>query len=87
MEYKDKLKQCDIEARYVLGGLIATVVVWSLLGFGLSSIDVEIFQLPLWVVAGCGGTFLFMVVITIIFCKFVMKDVDLSDISQTEQNQ
>lgn len=86
MKYEDKLKQCDHEAKVTFIGLIATIIVWAVCGFGLSNLDIEIFQLPLWVVAGCFGTFLFAILFVTIFCKFIMRDVDLSDITPLDKD-
>lgn len=85
MEYKDKLKQCDREAIITLLGLIATIIVWTFCGFGLCNSNLEIFNLPIWIVAGCGGTFLFAVAFVLVMTKFVMKDVGLDDIAPLDQ--
>ncbi len=82
MEYKDKLKQCDRECATALLGLLLTILVWLFCGFGLSGLDVTIFATPLWIVAGLGGTFLFACIFSIVFAKFVMKDISLDEEEQ-----
>ena len=79
MRYEDKLRQADREARAALVGLVLTALVWALCGFGLAGCDVTVFSTPLWVVAGCGGTFLFAVGVSVWMACFVMKDVGLDE--------
>lgn len=80
MRYEDKLRQADREARAALAGLAATIVVWAACGFGLAPSGVYVFSTPLWVVAGCGGTFLFAVGVAVWMACHVMKDVGLDDV-------
>lgn len=79
MRYEDKLRQADREARAALVGLAATIVVWAACGFGLAPSGIYVCATPLWVVAGCGGTFLFAVGVAIWMACHVMKDVGLDD--------
>ena len=79
MEYSDKLKQCDRECAVAIIGLLLTLVVWCVCGFGLSHVNVTIFSTPLWIIAGLGGTFLFACIFSIVFAKFVMKDISLDE--------
>lgn len=80
MRYEDKLRQADREARAALAGLAATIIVWAACGFGLAPSGVYVFSTPLWVVAGCGGTFLFAVGVAVWMACHVMKDVGLDDV-------
>ncbi len=79
MRYEDKLRQADREARAALAGLAATIVVWAVCGFGLAPSGIYVCATPLWVVAGCGGTFLFTVGVAVWMACHVMKDVGLDD--------
>lgn len=79
MRYEDKLRQADREARAALVGLAATIVVWAACGFGLAPSGIYVCATPLWVVAGCGGTFLFTVGVAVWMACHVMKDVGLDD--------
>ena len=85
MKYEDKLRQCNREVLFTLVGLIATIFVWVLCGFGLAHSNAEVFGLPIWVVAGCGGTFLVAVIFALFLSKFVMKDVGLDDIEPLDK--
>ena len=82
MEYKDKLKQCNRECAFAIIGLVLTIVVWLICGFGFMNVDIAIFSTPLWIVAGLGGTFLFACIFSIVFAKCIMKDVNLQDEEQ-----
>ena len=77
--YKDKLKQANREARAACLGLCGTIIVWALCGFGVSCFDIEVCSIPLWIITGCGCTFLFAIGVSIWMAYFVMKDVGLDD--------
>lgn len=79
MTYKEKLQQANREALAAVIGLVATIIVWALLGFGVAQTGIVVFFTPLWVITGCFGTFVFAVVLSIIMAKFVMHDVGLED--------
>lgn len=80
MTYRDKLKQADREARAALVGLIITIAVWAILGFGVAQTGLVVLSTPLWIITGCLGTFACAVIISIVMAKFVMKDVGLDDV-------
>ncbi len=80
--YKDKLKQANREARAACIGLCGTIIVWALCGFGVSCFDIEVCSIPLWIITGCGCTFLFAIGVSVWMAYFVMKDVGLDDDSQ-----
>lgn len=79
MKYKDKLRQANREALAALIALIAVIIVWALLGFGVAQTGIVVFSTPLWIITGCFGTFLFTVVLVVIMARFVMVDVGLDD--------
>lgn len=79
LTYKQKHRQANREALATVIGLAATIVVWALCGFGLSTLDVTVFHTPLWVVGGTLGTFAFSIVVTVVLAKRVFKDFDLDD--------
>lgn len=79
MTYKEKLQQANGEALAAVIGLVATIVVWALLGFGVAQTGIVVFSTPLWIITGCFGTFVFAVVLSIVMAKFVMHDVGLDD--------
>lgn len=77
--YAEKLRQANREARAAVVGLIATIVVWALLGFGVAGTGIVVFSTPLWIITGCVGSFLFAVIVAIVLANVVMKDVGLDD--------
>lgn len=79
MKYQEKLRQADREARAAVIGLVATIFVWALLGFGLAGTGIVVFSTPLWVITGCVGTFVFAIVVSVVMAKVVMHDVGLDD--------
>lgn len=79
MTYEEKLKQANREARAAVVGLVVTIAVWALLGFGVAQTGIVVFSTPLWVFTGCLGTFICAVVVAIVMAKVVMKDVDFDD--------
>ncbi len=52
---------------------------WALCGFGVSCLDIEVCSIPLWIITGCAGTFLFAIGVSVWMAYFVMKDVGLDD--------
>lgn len=79
MTYREKLQQADKEARAAIIGLVVTIAVWALLGFGVAQTGVVILSTPLWVITGCIGTFICAVVVAIVMAKVVMKDVGFDE--------
>lgn len=55
MTYKEKLQQANREALAAVIGLVATIVVWALLGFGVAQTGIVVFSTPLWIITGCFG--------------------------------
>ena len=55
------------------------IVFWCVAGFGLADVKVEFFQTPLWVWAGCIGTWLFAIVVSVVLANCIFKDMDLDD--------
>ena len=45
----------------------------------MCSSDLEFFQTPLWVWAGCIGTWLFAIVVSVVLANCIFKDMDLDD--------
>lgn len=84
MKYKDKLRQANREALAAVIGLLAVIVVWAALGFGVAQTGIIVFSTPLWIITGCFGTFLFAVVLVIVMARVVMVDVGLDDDDEEE---
>lgn len=79
MTYREKLLQANKEAKATVVALFATIVVWILLGFGLSGLDVQLFHTPIWIIGGTVGTWLFAIAVAIFLGKKVFADFSLDD--------
>lgn len=79
MNRKEKFKQANREANATWLALLIVIVFWCAAGFGLADVKVEFFQTPLWVWAGCIGTWLFAIAVSVILANHIFKDMDLDD--------
>ncbi len=75
-QYARMLRDANHEARVTVGALVATIVVWIVLGFGLSGSSIEVFHTPLWVVMGTVGTWVFAIIVSIVLARHVLADAD-----------
>lgn len=92
MNYKDKLQQANKEAKAAVVALFLTVLVWAIAGFGVSPLNIVVFNTPLWIITGCFGTWFFAIAAAVYMSKFVFKDIDLDEedilaSSQTNNDQ
>ena len=72
--YGAKLRQCNREALITVAALALTIVVWALLGFGLSGVETRICGIPLWAVAGTVGTWVFAIAVSVVLSKKIFSD-------------
>ena len=79
LSYKEKLQQASKEAKATVIALIAVVVVWILLGFGLAGSNITLFHTPLWVIGGTIGTWIFTIIVCVFLAKKVFMDFDLDE--------
>lgn len=83
LKFKPKLTESEKfslvkrEAIYTGLALAGLIIFWLIAGFGLSNVDVKIFHLPLWAVAGSIGVWLFAICISYILSHKLFKDIDL----------
>ncbi len=75
-QYARMLRDANHEARVTVGALVATIVVWIVLGFGLSGSSIEVFHTPLWVVMGTVGTWVFAIIVSVVLARHVLADAD-----------
>ena len=71
--YRDKLAQTNREAKATAAALAVIVAV------GLAGFDVQLFGTPLWIIAGCMGTWVAAVIAAIVLARFVFADFPLDD--------
>lgn len=83
LNFKNKLTESEKfslirrEAIYTGLSLVGLIIFWLIAGFGLASVDVKIFHLPLWAVAGSIGVWIFAIFISYILSHKLFKDIDL----------
>jgi uncharacterized membrane protein YhdT len=58
--------------------LVVLILFWIAAGFGLSGAEGRIFGLPLWVVCGTVGVWVFAILAVALLVHFVFRDVPLS---------
>ena len=82
-KFKNKLTESEKfslvrrEAIYTGLALVGLIIFWLIAGFGLANVDVKIFRLPLWALAGSIGVWLFAICISYILSCKLFKDIDL----------
>ncbi len=77
--YKEKMQQANREAGASVVAAVVVAVAWAVLGYGLAGSGIVVFSLPLWIVAGCAGTWLVATAASAILSHFVITDVPLDD--------
>jgi uncharacterized membrane protein YhdT len=78
MTPKEKYQQICREAGATGLALLLLIVLWCVLGFGLSASEVMVLGLPLWALTGTVGIWLLAILLTFILVKFVFKDMALT---------
>lgn len=77
--YKQKHEQANREALATVVGLIVTIAVWIICGFGLSGLHITLFHTPLWVIGGTLGTWACAIVVAAVLAKKVFVGFDLDE--------
>ena len=83
LDFKQKMTESEKfsvvrrEALYTGVALALLIIFWLIAGFGLMSIDVKIFHLPLWAIMGSIGVWIFAILISYILSHKLFKDIDL----------
>ena len=78
MTPKEKYRQICREAGATGLALALLILLWCVLGFGLSGSEAMFFGLPLWALAGTVGIWFLAILLTFILVKFVFKDMALT---------
>lgn len=81
---KEREKQIRDEAKATFVVLIFIIVFWILAGFGVSYLHITLWHMPLWVITGCIGTWIFAVILVYLLVSRVFVDMDLEDGSNHE---
>ena len=77
--YKEKMQQANREAGASVTAAVVVAVAWAALGYGLAGSGIVVCSLPLWIVAGCAGTWLVATAASAVLSHFVITDVPLDD--------
>lgn len=85
MSEKEKYLQIRREAMWTGITLLVLIIFWMLAGFGLADVDIKVFGLPLWAVAGTFGVWIFAMVLVKLLTTFVFKDIDLETDGNTSR--
>lgn len=80
--YREKIEQTHREAKATVVALLVTIVAWALLGFGLSTLDVQVFHMPLWVLGATIGVYVVSLVVIVVLRHAVFCDFDLDEHAQ-----
>jgi uncharacterized membrane protein YhdT len=79
MKRSEKFRRANHEAKVTCLATLAVIIFWTVAGFGLSSLDITFFDTPVWVLAGCIGTWLFAVLVAFWLAEHVISDIDLDE--------
>lgn len=75
----EKFEQIKKEAVVTASALVILIIFWYFAGFGLSNVDVTIFNLPLWSVTGTVGVWFFAMLLVWFILHFFFKDMSLEE--------
>ena len=79
LTYKQKHEQANREALATVVGLVVTIVVWIVCGFGLAGLDVQVFHTPIWVVGGTVGTWVCAIIVSAVLARRFFVGFELDD--------
>lgn len=79
MKRSDKFRQANKEAKATVLATVAVIVFWTLAGFGLASSNIKILSTPIWVWAGCVGSWIFACFVAFYLANYVCKDMSFDD--------
>lgn len=75
----EKFEQIKREAKFTGIALVILIIFWCVAGFGMANVNITIFNLPLWSVAGTVGVWLFAMVLVWFMIHFIFKDMNLEE--------
>lgn len=79
LTYQEKLQQANKEAVASVIALMVIIAAWTVLGFGLAGLDVQILHTPLWVIGGTLGTWAVAIMACVFLAKRVFADFPFED--------
>lgn len=81
---QNREKQIRLEAKATFMALLLIILFWIAAGFGVSHWKITVFHMPLWVITGCIGTWVFAVTLVYLLVTRVFVDMELEDGSENE---
>ncbi|MCU6762842.1 Predicted membrane protein [uncultured Roseburia sp.] len=85
MNKKKIFEQIKKEAKATFFVLVLLIVVWCVLGFGVSRLDITFFHTPLWAITGCLGTWIFSILAVWWLIKRIYKNFDLTEEEEKDE--
>lgn len=79
MTREEKYLQVRKEAGATGLALAILIIFWVVAGFGMSSVDITIFSLPLWALLGTFGTWFMALFLVLCLTRLVFKDMRLDE--------
>ena len=76
---KDIFKQINREAKATGVVLLLVIIFWTIAGLGLANCGIVIYHTPLWIIAGCIGTWLFGIAAVLFLVKKVYRDIPFEE--------
>lgn len=76
MKRSEQFRQANKEAKITCYATLSVIIFWILAGFGLSGLDINILNTPVWVWGGCVGTWIFSMFVAVYISEKVIKDVE-----------
>lgn len=76
---KEREKQIRTEAQATFVVLLLVILFWIVAGFGVSYLHITVWHMPLWVLTGCIGTWIFAVLLVYLLITRIFYDMDLED--------
>lgn len=77
LDYKEKLRQINKEAKTTLIVFVLLAIWWFATGFGLKGVSTTLFGLPLWVILSTWVTWILSCIAVVFLVKKVFKNFDL----------
>lgn len=79
MKRSEQFRQANHEAKVTCYATLAVILFWIAAGFGLSGLEITLWDTPVWVIGGCIGTWLFAIAVAFWLAEHVIQDADSKD--------
>ena len=79
MSDAEKFSLIKCEAIYTALALAGLIIFWLIAGFGTSAFGVKIFYLPIWVILGTVGVWIFAIFLSGVLSRLLFKDITFEE--------